>query len=175
MQQHFNNSQTHSSRCRNCIFILAFLWTASIILGAVFAANAGEKLAPVVFASVHHSVSLAGLVIILLLPLAVSAICIYSRCYTPIFLICCCKGLVVGYCLYAVLLVFETAGWIIWPMLTFADSTMLVPLFWFWLRSLKRNSLVFADLIVCLICAAVIGCLDYYIISPYLIEITNLL
>lgn len=175
MQPYFNISRPHLLQCKTCIFILAFSWTVSIIAGALLAARTGDAIIPIVLNAVRQQPSLEGYIFILLLPIAASAVCIGINCRRLIWFFCGIKGLTVGFCLYAVLCTFNSAGWIIWPMLTFADSVMLIPLFWFWLRSFKHNAFVFSDLILCLICAVAVGCLDCCMISPYLIEITNLL
>ncbi len=162
--------------CRYRVAILAFFWIVGLLCGVSFASVAKDFDFPQMRSLAYSRVSIAGLAAVLVFPLTISAVAVYLNVPVFLFPICFLKAFSFGYCLYSISVAFGDAGWLVRVLLLFSDSCMMVPLLWFWCRhqGRKRKSIK-RDLTVCTSFAALIGVTDYYLISPYLVELMNYL
>lgn len=164
----FSCRRLQGCNCSMRIFILAFLWTVSIAIGMYMAFGLKEVNISFMQGVVSQHISFAGLAVILLLPLFISIIALWLGFKELIRILCCLRGLVLGYCLLGLLQAFGSAGWLVCTMLLFSNIAGSLILFCIWVSSSfnKIFSLIFVVLI---------GCMDYFLISPYLVYIINLL
>ena len=101
--------------------------------------------APFLLSAIFFRMSLFGLVIPLIFGKAFS----YSRCV----------------CL--LMISFPGAGWLLCRLLVFSDFIVTVLLLWYWFRGLdQKNNRRQIDLLLCLVIALAIGCIDCCVISP---------
>ncbi len=163
----FSRRRLQVCNCSMRIFILAFLWIASIAMGMYVASDFKEANISFMHSVVLQPISIAGLSAILLLPLFISIIALWLEFKELICILCCLRGFVLGYCLIGILQAFGSSGWLICAMLLFSNFACSLFLFTHWLNSSF-------GVISFLISAAIIGCTDYFLISPYLVYIINL-
>lgn len=167
------NWSLSASRFRNAVSPVAFLgfcWVLGILFGMHFVSFVSEPFSSLIRTGVYSRVTTAGLLTVLLLPLFASAITVYFFIPYLQYFICFLKAFCFGCCLYCSVHTFAAAGWLIMSLMMFSDSCMLVPLLWFWCRHItgNRQSLK-RDVYYCLTAAVLIGFVDYFIISPYLV------
>lgn len=156
--------------------ILAFFWIVGLLCGVFFASAVKDFVFPQMRSFAYVRVSIAGLVAVLAFPLAISAVAVYLNVPVFLFPICFFKAFSFGCCLYSISVAFGDAGWLVRLLLLFSDSCMIVPLLWFWCRhQTGKRASIKRDLAVCTSFAALIGVTDYYLVSPYLVELMNYL
>lgn len=163
-------------RCKGHVILLAFLWISGLLCGMFFISAAGDLFSSLMYAAAFCRVSIVGLAAVLLFPLIVSAVAVYMAVPAFVLPICFLKAFCYGCVLFVSSAAFGNAGWLMRILLLFSDSCMMVPLHWFWCRHLsgRRDSLK-RDLTVCVVLAAFIGSVDYFLVSPYLVELMNYL
>ena len=152
------------------VVFLGFCWIVGILCGMHFVSFAIEPFSSLMRAGIYCRVTFVGLLAALLLPLFFSAISVYFSVPRFQYFVCFLKAFCFGCCLYCCMHTFGSAGWLIMAIMMLSDCSMLTPLLWFWCRhisgdkqSLKR------DIYYCLTVAALVGTVDYFIISPYLV------
>lgn len=162
-------------RFRNVIspaFYLGLCWVFGILFGMHFVSAASEPFSSLMRAGIYCRVTILGLLAVLLLPLFFSAVSVYFSIPHLQYFICFLKAFCFGCCLYCYMYTFSAAGWLIMSFMMFSDSCMLSPLLWFWCRHItgNRQSLK-RDVCCCLTVAVLVGSVDYFIISPYLVSL----
>lgn len=152
--------------------LLACAWLLGLVSGAVLSIFAGDPLFSMMRAAASSCVSIPGLLSATLLPLLFSAFAVYISKPWLLIPIAFGKAFLFSYLSVGVMIAFGSAGWLIWWLLMFSDSCSLPLLWWFWLKAVSqpRGSLIrrtgFA-----LAAAAVIGSVDYCIVSPFLADL----
>lgn len=153
---------------RNNILFLAISWMLSFSFGILLCSLTDPLFSSLMCRIVYAPVSIVGLVCVLFVPLSISAVAAYYRNAVLILLMCCIRGVSFGCCLYSILLVFDSGGLFIAGLLMFSSVLFQIVLLWLWLRSLSGTICLRRDIAVCTAIAVVIGCLDYFCISPFL-------
>lgn len=64
-------------------------------------------------------------------------------------------------------LAYNDGGWLVSFLLLFSDWVLIVPLLWFWSRGAATLCADRRALTICLIVAVIVGCFDYFIVSPF--------
>lgn len=160
--------------CRFCVSFLAFSWTLGLSAGVYFAGTMQSSVFSLMRAAASSRVSIVGLIVLLIFPLLLSAFAVYLSAPICLLPVSFCRGAAFGFCSLGALYAFGSAGWLVRLMLLFSASAMTVPLFWFWIRHISGNKLLLRrDLAVCSALAVVIGIIDYFLVSPYLVMLMN--
>lgn len=171
MQNCFIHHDTGFS-CRNFVCFLAFYRIISILLGVIFAAcfhNVPESLMRMI-AEVH--VSIVGLAAVLFLPFTLSIVAVSFSKQWIIYLISVYHGFSCGFCIYNLLVSYYDAAWLIALMVAFSANLGQISLILFWIRCMNHSNHCWKrDAIMCFLLLILIGCLDYFVISPFLITI----
>ncbi len=165
-----NSSAKVRMQCKESVIILSFLWVMGLICGLYLVASSDSMLLEYFYAASGTRPSIAGILVVIFLPIAVSAIAAYFSAPVLIYGICFFKAFCFSFALCGVVSVFGYSGWLVRLLLLFSDSCMAVLLFWLWCKflSLKRNT-VHRDLLICVAIAAIVGTVDYFLVSPYLV------
>ena len=82
------------------------------------------------------------------------------------------KATGLSYLLTGNLIAFGNAGWLISLLLLFSDFLAAVFLVRIWLKVLNKRS-KYSDYLISCICIVLIGILEYYVISPFLVTLFN--
>lgn len=156
------------------LLILAFCWIFAIGIGYILARSVREIPVSLMSRIVREPVSIVGLAVILFLPVIFSAIAVRFSASWFIFLISFLKGVCYGFCICQLLIAYHDASWLISALVMFSDSCMLIPLFFYWIRHIDGTRLcLWRDTIALLIVATVVGCIDYIVISPFILRLTG--
>lgn len=165
----FLNRNLSFLHCKSKCSLLAFAWISGLLLGAYFSLSADTILSSTMLAAPFGSLSISGLLTVLLLPLFLSALAVYFS--QPILLISVVflKAFLYTYTGIGLLLTYHSAGWILRFLLMFSDTLMLPILWLIWLRAAPwdRRAL-YRYGVVCTIFAFLIGCIDYAYVVPFL-------
>ena len=120
----------------------------------------------------YQHVSIVGLFCVLSLPLLLSVAAVHFSAYRLLYFIAFSKGITFSYCACYVFAAFGDAGWLVRLLVMFSDSSMLVPLFWFWNRNITGKSDTFRhEVIICGMFALAIGIFDLLVVSPFTVSL----
>lgn len=159
-------------KLKSPVIYLTAVWVIGLLVGMFFAFTVRTLVSSLIHTIVCCRASITGLISVLILPLVISAMAIS----VPLFLypICFFKAFSYGFCLYSVTFVFGDAGWLFATLLLFSDSVMIVLLNWLWCRHIVVNKNTSGqDFARCTIAATLIALMDYFLISPYLIDLLH--
>ena len=154
--------------CKNIVSLLAFWDILSILIGMASTSLFDPVLISLMCRRILNPVSIVGLISLLFLPLFISAVAVFSRSAFLIFLICGIRGFCFGYCVYSFIIAFGSAGWLISGFTMYSAILAQPILFWFWIRSLNGTISLRRDLWISSCLAVLIGCMDYFCVSPFL-------
>ena len=154
--------------CSIRVCFLAFSWIISMTTGMLMASR-DTSLFLLMCAAPKGSVTLAGLSIVLLLPLIILVCAILYNKFTVVYLLIATKAFIAGYLLYGLLICYGSAGWLVHALMFYSDSMMTIVLLWLSITHIngRRKSLT-VHVITAFIAAAIIGITDYLIVSPFL-------
>ncbi len=163
---------------RNCFtvkhIIVSACWIAGLLFGLYFASKA-----PLSTMTLFRLIPFSGahkfhFFLLLLFPLLFSAVLLRfapaSFLYLFVFLDACS----LCYCSFCFGFAISGAGWLVCILCLFSALISAATLLYFILRGLRVQNTTFAiDLIVSLTITLVVGCIDYHIISPFLMGLLN--
>lgn len=156
--------------CRSCVSFLAFSWALGLSVGLILVSTVQESVFSLMRAAACCRVSIVGLIVLLIFPLFLSAFAVFLSIPVMLLPIACFKGIALAFCALGVVYAFGSAGWLIRMLLMFSDSFMIPVLFWFWVRHISGNrNLLRRDFLICAAFAVVIGAMEYFLVSPYLV------
>ena len=148
---------------------LAFAWIVGLLLGAVLSVSADKLLASTMHAAISGSMSISGLIAVVLLPLLLSAYAVYFSQPAWLLLIIFLKAFLFAYTGAAILILYPTSGWLIGCLMMFSDALILPFLWWFWLFSASApREQVLRRTAACAIWFLLIGCVDFAVVAPFL-------
>lgn len=151
------------------IILLAFSWIAGMFFGLNESVPDTAVTVSLMHTVVRSSVSIVGLIAVLVFPLIISALAVFLS--APLVFLPLAFFKAFGYTVCSILIVsaFGSAGWLIRGLLLFSDTCMSIALLWFWFRNIEGKRLSSKkDLAVCAIFALLVGCIDYFVVSPFL-------
>ena len=156
------------------ISCLIFSWIFGFFTGLIFARIAGDSSYSLMRLATLTQVSIVSLLSMLALPVLVTDLIV--RCHLLFFIypVAFMKAVVYSYCSTCVLLTFGASGWLIRILLVFTDSAMCVVLLFWWSSLLSGR--IASRYITAGICTFAIcfGALDYFCISPFLLDLMKL-
>lgn len=161
-------------QCKGSVILLSFLWTIGLVCGLYFISSSGDYVTGL-FACVSGSrQSVLGLLAVICVPLIISAISIYLPIPALVYVYAVIKAFSFGCCLCGIAITFGQSGWLVRLLLLFSDTCLVVMMLWLWCRMLYNNRFsVRKDLLFCIAASAVIGMIDYFLVSPYLAMLMN--
>ena len=154
------------------LILLASAWIFGLLAG-VFLVNQTSAIFPMC-SVVFLRISVVGLITSMAMPLLISYILLrlFRFCYIlPLVFI---KALTFIVCYYSVTVAFGNAGWLIRGMIFFSDSTVVCILILQWFHAaVGEEYSVSANVILYIIAPIIVGCFDYFVVSPYLAMLLN--
>lgn len=154
------------------VVLIAVLWLLGLLAGAYFLGQ--TSLASLMCSVLFLRISIFGLFLSLALPLILSYILyrffhfyfILPIVFLKAFSFICCYG--------SLMIVYRNAGWLVSGMILFSDFSFVVLLLLYWYNAATGRSysarIAFA---VYFLIPIVVGCIDYYIVSPYAAMLLN--
>ena len=168
MAQHFHRGQS-APRHHYSVFVLSFVWLCGLAVGVIVHCIAGSVFASLMRGILSESVSIFGLICVIVLPFLFSAFAVYIGLRWLLYPICFGKTMLVSLIASSVWVQFGSAGWLAWLLTMFSDMISL-PLFYrYCLRHVSGfRSFSFSELVVTFSACIFIGSVDYCYISPFL-------
>ena len=161
--------------CMSASLSLAICWLLGLFLGAAYGLRAADGYIHLVRMAAWNRNSIVGIIIVSYIPLLLSGIAVHFK--RPRFLlpICFFKAFLFTSCGSALFIAFGSAAWLVRLLLQFSDFGTMPFFYWFCMRSIQgRNDNSRADFWICSIAAAIIGLIDFCVISPFLVTLIDI-
>ena len=167
-----NNFRMYGYKQLAAKFLLVLCWIFGLFAGYFFIIGHGDSISSLMHTAVNQRVTIVGLVLTLFFPLIISAMAVHLRSPLVLLVLVFLKAFCFSGCYFAVGIAFKGAGWLVRWLLLFSDSCMVVMLLWLWLEIIAGEVHTFKhSLITCVISAIIVGCIDYFVISPFLVTL----
>lgn len=157
---------------RDSAIVLAFTLLSGFILGAYVATLAEPSSFSLMRSAADGCVSIVSLLSALLLPFLFTAFAVYIAKPWLLIPIAFFKAFFFSYLGTEIIFLFGGSGWLLRLLLMFTDSLSMPVLCWFWVRIYSGRKVLNVR---CLTTAVVIlfgiVCLDYRLISPFLVNL----
>ena len=155
-----------------CKLFLALSWHFGLLCGVLITDKCDPDLLSLMRSAVLSRVSIVGLLAVTFLPFLLSAFAVIFSSPWLMIPISFLKAFSFGYCASAVSTSFGSAGWLVRWLLLFSACCSVPVLYWFWLRHISGSQKsLWMDLVLCAVIVLLIGCLDYRVISPFLVKL----
>lgn len=158
--------------CRQILCILALCAVFLAGFGVLFARTAGDTYIFLMRMAASRPVSIVGSAVSVFLPFLVSVFLITHSKPWLVYLICGVRLFLFSAASWAIGQSFGSAGWLVRLMLQLPDLCLIPVLIWFSAVTLAGNCTKRVT-ICCILFAAVIGMLDYCVISPFLADLID--
>ena len=139
MAQHFHSGQSVPLYHRSGIF-LSLVWLCGLAMGLIFHCIIGSVFASLMSGILSESVSIVGLVCVIILPFLLSAFAVYIDLRWLLYPICFGKTMLVSLIASSVWVQFGSAGWLAWLLTMFSDMISLPLLYRYCMRHVSGFS-----------------------------------
>lgn len=154
------------------LFFLVLFWCLSFMIGILFPKMFLDTTVSLIQMLPLRRESVLGQLILVLFPLCITAAAVYFSVPSLIYFMVILKGIAFGYCLCGSVLVFASAGWLVFGLLAFSDIFINVILFWLWVLYFTDNTgLLKKGYVIYFFSALTLRLIDYLLICPFLISI----
>lgn len=160
--------------CSFRVIILALFWILGLICGIVL------FLLSELFQFISIQNALSGpvtffrLLCIVFAPFLLSVLAVYVRKTGFLFITAFLKAFVFSIIAMAIRVSFGSAGWLVFVLLMFTDLMSLPLLLFYWIRNLSGESThAFVECLTFISIGFLICCIDYSMIVPFLISLSN--
>ncbi len=158
---------------RNTVLGLTLIgvWFAGLSLGFVAARFYGDTLVSCLSLAAGSQATLAT-PLVTLFPLLVSALAVIIIHPNFLYAICFVRGIILAMMLQALTACYDSGIYLAALFLLFSCMLFSPVLLWYWWRrlSLQMDNFI-ADTLVCAAVGIVIGLIDYWFISPFLVDV----
>ena len=154
--------------------LLAALWSGGLFVGYVLYIHAGVFIHSMMHSVLGEPVSIVSLLVTAVFPFfaAASAVFLSGPLWLPILAFV--RAVCFSYCSLGICMAFGASGWLLRWLLLFSRFAA-APLFYWYLRHYISGERPFSPLVLffllCLI--LLMGCLDYCMISPFLVNLID--
>lgn len=150
-------------------WFLAICWFIGMLFGIGAGRNASDFLIPTMRSAAVATVSIPGLLVASALPFLLSAYAVSISEPWLLLIISAYKAFGFSFCAFAVSLTFGQSGWLVRFLFLFSDHCLIPVLYLYWLRHISgERTFSFWEAVAVTAVAVLIGCIDYYLISPFL-------
>lgn len=169
--QHIIINKTNT-KCSYFRVFLSFIWLASIIIGLMIASRFKSIPHNLVIAVVNEKLSILALALLLIVPANLVILAVRFRMPWFIYGLFVLKGIIFGFSIFSFLIVYIDAGWLLCILSMFSSTCSIFPLIFFCFRYYGESSDHFVrDAIILVFLSVLIGGIDYYVISPFLLTL----
>ena len=155
--------------------LLCLFWCFGLLIGILFAATFDLEYFSLMRPIVTSRASIVCLIAAQLLPFLFAAYAAYISKSWLIILTGSCKSFSFSFCSFMIWKTFGSAGWLMCVLILFADMFAFPLLCWFSLRCISQcKCSAKRDLWVCIGLTVLIACIDYFLISPFLVRIIDI-
>ena len=154
--------------------LLLACWACGCWAGILTGSNAGVIYLSLMRGALGCSVSIVGLAFSVFLPFLLSAFAVYWNRPRFLYIISFVKAWSFTFAAYGICQAFGSAGWLVRFLVQFSDICLLCPLCWFLLRHIRSGSQLWRrDLEFCTLAAAAVCSIDYCVVSPFVVALTQ--
>ena len=154
-----------------CLSLIIITWISGLLCALLYIKQASFSL---MYPLYVERVSIVGMIVSLIFPIILLYI-LLNRCYfyltLPVIFL---KSFSYMCCYLCITYSYGTAGWLVRIFLLFSDTVSIVILLHFCYRFAAGNKTGIIRYFKCAFAVLIIvGCLDYYIISPFILMLLN--
>ena len=172
MQISFSRNRPYNRSQVKLIFFFVF-WLAGFLFGMVLAVGLDGSFLSSMRPTFDSRVSIIRQFAALLLPFLIAAFAAYANKPWLLYLLCFFKACVFIYCGMAVYCAYGSAGWLVRIFVQFSDIVTLPVFCWFCLQILRKNEVTYNHLIICIIFAAMIVCVEHFAVLPFTAQLID--
>ncbi len=163
----------HIDRIPRIEAIFGLVWSGCVGLGFAVSCLTGGNFLLVFRQGLGTPTSVLGVFLAMLWPVGLATLGVWLYGCRAMLPLCVFKGLSYGFCAGCTVRAFGQAGFLGWFFLMFADTGMLWILCWYCLRRLRlERKYIFQDFAIVFFCAAVLGGIEHFVISPFVIRLS---
>ena len=120
------------------VYLLAFIWTFGLSGGILFSLKAEPLFTSRMCAGVLTSVSIPGLLLLMIFPFILSLFAIRFRAMWAVFILALLKSFIYGFSRCMIIHIYFRAGWLVNILLFFSDTAISLLLLWYWISCLAH-------------------------------------
>ena len=159
--------------CKRSIIMLIFCWVVGISIGLYISLDNSKLFVDLIEQAATGRALFIGCTMKMLMPLFISVVSILFFIPAFIYAVCFTKAIGFACCFYAALVAFNSASWLVTPLLLFSDLFTTVVLLTVWFRFLLCRGTRGKNLAVFIAISILICLIDYFIISPFLASLMH--
>lgn len=168
MMHFFSDSGLQRIRHTTCKWMIPVCWITGLILGMIFAGEAGSSFFLMMRGDSLLTVSIPGLLLVTALPFLLTAAAVFLSQFWLLLLLILAKGITFGFCAFGITTVYAGASWLMCVLLMFGDACALPLLMGLWLHHGTIAGKHFVrDLCCCIAAALILGVLDVCYVAPF--------
>lgn len=155
---------------------LGLSWFSGLLLGVIASMQRADSTVPLMRSVLVERSSIVSLFAVLTFPFLLSALLVWIS--KPLLLVpvAFLKAFIFGFTAFTVSSAFGDAGWLSRWLLLFSDSCCVAVLLWFWFRNVTGKRRTFkTDVAISLVVTVLVGCIDYYAVSPLSVMLFKLI
>lgn len=156
---------------KGAALILASFFFLGHLLGVWFSGSASDTLCVTMRAAVGSRMSILGLMSAMILPFLFSAFAVYLKQPMLVIPVAFLKAFFFSYVGYGIFTACGSAGWLVTWLAMFGSLCSLPVLYCYWQLHLNGKPFDLRLFFLGLGCLLIIGCIDYFVISPFLLNI----
>ena len=149
------------------------VWIAGLLIGMLLAARFDSSFFSLMRPTLGGRVSIVRQLAAIFLPFLIAAFAAYANKLWLVYLLCLFKSCAFIYCSLAIYSGYGSAGWLVRIFLQFSDIFSL-PLFcWFCIKIITGEHSAVNNLLVCIIYAAIIVCIEHFAVLPFTAQLID--
>ncbi len=154
--------------------LLCSIWLGGLAFGVFTAAGLDDTYFHLMLPFDSHGLSIFRQLAVVYLPFLFAAYAVSIDQTKLLLVLCFLKAFVFSFCGYLIFRMFGSAGWLVRFLLLFTDVFTIPALFWFCIRHVEGQILnAKRDLIICILLATMVVCIDYFAVSPFTAELID--
>ena len=155
---------------RSSFFKMIAVWIFGLMLGTLFAAGTDSLFLSWMLRFSSHPVSIVFSLILAVLPFLIAAYAVLIKRQEIVLAVLFCKAFVYAFLGFSAQMIYDTAGWLLQPMIQFPDLLLMPMLFWFCLRG---NKALMRDHLTCLCTAIPVVLIHYFVVLPFVAQLID--
>ena len=155
------------------VYRLCLVWLSGLLLGTFFAVGLDDSFSSLMRPSLSDGVSIFRQLATVCLPFLFAAYAVSINKPGLLLALCFVKAFCFSFCGMLIYSAFGSAGWLVRYLLQFTDILSAPILFWYCLGHVDRPYRAKRDLLICASLSALIVCIDYFAVSPFLAELID--
>ena len=154
--------------------LLTVFWLLGISFGLFFISASNAQFSNLIITVSHQKQSLLGLLSVLFVPVLITAVAVYFTIPILIYIYAVIKAVCFSCTLCAIAIVFGNASWLLLLLLLFTDSFVVIFLLFLWYCLFTCKSISAGKLLLIYFGTfSIIGMIDYFLVSPYLVMLMH--